>query len=423
MKITTRFLLALVLVASIGFAALHYATQEWMGGFYLLTHAILILSMVGAICRKPPERALWLGFALCGSIYLWWALHPPPRGMTPVSPVVIFQGDVDSNFDPTFRWAREHVIQECLISLFVASLGGLLARLIFGTSPPLSPDQESESIPPIGRPATGIRRWRIAAIATLAAIIIISAFFTLARRSDPALWVGSVHFATWGILGFLAIGAACWSGRPRMVCFGAALFGIGYMILNRGPDRLVGWYVDRYGYERLIGDQFLLSLPVPLKIPPFTSGFPAESAAVAESNARIRTALEQTIPLTFPDGIPLQDFIKYLRAATRSPDGHEILIHVDSNILEQSDEQAEDDLTMQSPVRVDIEGNPLSASLRVALDDLGLAYQIKDGVLSIVREAEVPPSLDHRLILGHCIMALIAAAIGAGAVPLLIKIS
>ena len=77
----------------------------------------------------------------------------------------------------------------------------------------------------------------------------------------------------------------------------------------------------------LVADQFLIALRPWL--PPIVSGFPAETAAIAAANARVRKTLEQPIPMTFAEETPLEDVLTYIRAATWSPDGRELPIYVD----------------------------------------------------------------------------------------------
>src|SRR5262249_39761145 len=63
---TIAGLMGAVLVAAIGFAALRNASETWAGVIFLLTCAVLCLSIVGVVCRGLPARAGWLGFALFG---------------------------------------------------------------------------------------------------------------------------------------------------------------------------------------------------------------------------------------------------------------------------------------------------------------------------------------------------------------------
>jgi hypothetical protein len=77
-------------------------------------------------------------------------------------------------------------------------------------------------------------------------------------------------------------------------------------------------------------------------------------------------------------------------------------------------------------LKIDVEGIPLQASLRLCLEQLDLTYEVHDGMLFIAsterQEAlrrQVVPPLDHSyLVAGHCVLALIAAVIGGVLAPI-----
>src|SRR4051812_5876178 len=75
-------LMGLVLVASIGLAALRSGSETWAGVLFLVTCGVLALAVVGVACRGAGERAWWIGFALFGWGYLalaYWCSAPTPR--------------------------------------------------------------------------------------------------------------------------------------------------------------------------------------------------------------------------------------------------------------------------------------------------------------------------------------------------------
>jgi hypothetical protein len=77
--------------------------------------------------------------------------------------------------------------------------------------------------------------------------------------------------------------------------------------------------------------------------------------------------------------------------------------------------------SMTSTIRnIDFEDVPLKTSLRLCLDQLDLTYRIRDGVLFITsKESEVTPVYqDPFLIVGHCVLALLAAGFGGTVAPL-----
>ena len=128
------------------------------------------------------------------------------------------------------------VVGHCLWSLLAAMIGGGLAHALFAA--PAGPSAGREAGP--GQERRPVRAgWRRLAAVGLAGLVTVTALVLVGPRSDPALWAGAVYLLTWVLLGTAALGFACGRGRRRMVWFGAALFGLGYMVLNRGPVRFV----------------------------------------------------------------------------------------------------------------------------------------------------------------------------------------
>jgi len=73
----------------------------------------------------------------------------------------------------------------------------------------------------------------------------------------------------------------------------------------------------------------------------------------------------------------------------------------------------ETDKTLTSTVILDIQDVPLGTTLGVCLKQLGLAYGIRDGFLIITSAESVPPPYEDPFLMGgHCVLALIAAAVG-----------
>ena len=137
----------------------------------------------------------------------------------------------------------------------------------------------------------------------LVGLVTLTILVIVRRRSDPALWAGAVYLLTWVVLGTAVLGFACGRGKRRMVWFGAALFGLGYMVLNRGPDRF-----EEVSYVHLVADQFL-SRPPPMA----ASGrerVPRGDGGIATANTRITKTLDQVIPMRFPDPTPLEDVLQ-----------------------------------------------------------------------------------------------------------------
>ena len=87
--------------------------------------------------------------------------------------------------------------------------------------------------------------------------------------------------------------------------------------------------------------------------------------------------LEEPIEMRFPNETPLEDVLKYIQSATAGPQGSGIPIYVDPIGLAMVEK------TMTSPVKMDLEGVPLRRTLRLVVEQLGLGYGIKDGMVTI----------------------------------------
>jgi hypothetical protein len=160
-------------------------------------------------------------------------------------------------------------------------------------------------------------------------------------------------------------------------------------------------------------EQFLYALRPWL--PPFVRRFAAASNdRVVATNARIFEALERPIPMRFPNGTPLEDVVKSIRVEAVGPDGQGIPIHIDPVGLNEAEQ------TIASPVVIDLEGVPLKTSLRLALEELGLEYRVREGVLVITAPTieSTPRPEDPDVIVADCALALLGAVAGALLAPL-----
>jgi RNA polymerase sigma factor (sigma-70 family) len=88
--------------------------------------------------------------------------------------------------------------------------------------------------------------------------------------------------------------------------------------------------------------------------------------------------LEEPVVMSFPNPTPLDDVLKYIKAASTTPQFAGLPIYVDPKGLEEANSGG-----MGAPVTVDLEHIPLKTSLRLMLKQLGLAYCVRDGVLII----------------------------------------
>jgi hypothetical protein len=69
-RVTIRSVMALVLLAGFGFAALRDPSMWWVGGVLACLIGLLLTACVGAIYRTGRERAFWLGIVVFGGGYL-----------------------------------------------------------------------------------------------------------------------------------------------------------------------------------------------------------------------------------------------------------------------------------------------------------------------------------------------------------------
>jgi hypothetical protein len=72
-------MMASVLLAGFGFAALRNADAIWASASYTLAIVVIATALVGALVRKGPTRATWTGFAVFGWCY-FLVVHLPDWG-------------------------------------------------------------------------------------------------------------------------------------------------------------------------------------------------------------------------------------------------------------------------------------------------------------------------------------------------------
>jgi hypothetical protein len=109
--------------------------------------------------------------------------------------------------------------------------------------------------------------------------------------------------------------------------------------------------------------------------------------------------LEEPIAMSFPNETPLDDVLKYIKQATKTPTFSGIPIYVDPEGLQEVKQ------SMTSTIKFDQEHVPLKRTLRLILNQLDLSYMVKDGLLMIdsraviteTRAEEVERKLDRVL--------------------------
>ena len=402
--------MGIVLVSAVGLAAWRNADEPWAGAMLLLTWGILCMAIVSAIYCKGGRRAWWLGFAVFGWGYLallrysrdWgMPLNPlrllldmvqPWMAPPPQPPVGMFGGGGGgggfggSGGGPSW-WA---LIVQCLWTLLIASIGGFLSWFFFASS------RDGPDAPAVGDPTRS--RWLRPTITGLVVLIVGAAATAILSGSHASFWAGLTFLLTEVFLGLTALGAVLDRSLRRPRWLGAALFGLGYaaLIFSRPVTEPPGAY--------LATDQVLKALR------PWLASAPKSLSA---ENARILEALERPIQMKFANETPLDDVLKYIKQATTTPTFNGIPIYVDPIGFQEAQR------SMNSTVQIDLEGVPLRATLALCLRQLGLGYEVKDGFVRITAERNLSTSLDDPfLIVGHCLLALLAAGLGAVTAPI-----
>ncbi len=430
-------LMGVVLVSAVGIAALRHSTVAWVGAIDLLTRAILGLAVVKAIYVRGPARAGWLGFAVFGWGFLGLVMprmqeddsplpYLPTRILLAAEPLLgrhpgfdrrdfvferFFTGDFRDVLYDDYIYLR---IGYDLMSMVVALVGGMLARLAFARSP-----GETGPGPTLSPACAG---WVRATFAAWAALVPITATIALRSTWRAGFWAGLTFLLTSGLLGLAGLAAIHLRGRRRGPCVGAAMFGGGYLVLVFTPSPY-------------------LPMPTGLLLQSLRSRFPALAGPTAASNARIIEELERPIPMEFPRKTPLSAVLAYLKKSTSPPNGPGIPIYLDPVGL------AEAERTPDSTIAIELRGVPLKVSLAIALGQVGMGYIVEDGMLRITSAESMhdqeapfysigPRSRDHRsfgqrearlaltsdladpyLIVGHCLLAMLLAGLGAIASP------
>jgi len=213
----------------------------------------------------------------------------------------------------------------------------------------------------------------------------------------------AVVLATQATLALAILAVVYRAGERRAFWLGFALFGWAYMALTweswlgRGEDRpemLTSIALDHLasGLHHTGDPQTALW--------PFSG--PSHRAI---RNRFILARLEEPVAMSFPDEMPLEDVLKYVKAATTGPNDSGFSIYVDPVALDKAGK------TMKSPVRLDVEGVPLRVTLGLLLKQLDLEYVVQDGLLKIGNASTLSSATPFRR-MGHCYWALLAAFCG-----------
>jgi hypothetical protein len=401
-------------VTALVLAAARNGSPAWASAILMLTCGVLGLSIVGVVSRTGNERVWWLGFALFGCGYLvlaFWSEADINRLPTTRLIEVLFSkirpnfpkpAAATSAFPP---WTVVH-ISHCVWALLAASLGGALAYALFHAR-----DSAGEPINEVSETARQSRSvrldtrwWSRPAVIWPLGFALVGLAAIASSRAAPGIWAGIVFLLTGGLLSLATLGAMVGHRGRRKFWLGAALFGWSYMVFSFGRASEAGWPYPPTTH--------LLNAIRPGERPHW-SGFPDASDRFNAKSQSVRRALERRIPMHFPDGAPLEIVLKYIKAQTASAGNKGIPIYVDPLALRFTRN------ALASPVRIDIDGLPLERSLDLCLNQLDLTFAVRDGFLIVTEPgAALPAYEDPFLVVGHCVLALSAAAVGAAVVPI-----
>jgi hypothetical protein len=193
------------------------------------------------------------------------------------------------------------------------------------------------------------------------------------------------------------------AGERRAFWLGFALFGWGYMALTweswlgRGEDRpemLTSIALDHMGSGLHHTGA------------PQTALWPFSGPSGRDIRNRfILARLEEPVSMSFANETPLEDVLKYIKAASEGPNDTGFSIYVDPVALNKAGK------TMTSPVTLDVEGVPLRVTLGLLLKQLDLDYVVQDGLLKIGNTSTLSSATPFGR-MGHCYWALLAAFCG-----------
>ncbi len=408
MRESTAGLMGLVLIVALAVTALRTNSEAWAGSTLLATLAILGLCVTGVVCRDAEDRPRWFGAALFGWGYLaiaFWLIQDW-RGLPTITLLdhvwTAFKLPVPEKANYRFgvpvassnyEWTAHSIW-----ALVFAVMGGSFASWLFPSrgrdpsiEPPLAFADATARISPY-RPLiisfTGL------GLVALIAITLVGL--------KPGLWAGLVFMITCGFLGIAVLGSVLYRSDHRATWLGPALFGVGYLGLA------FAWRPHEARWPPL-PTVFILEEVRP-SIPTRLSGYPFTTDPASVANARILGTLEQSISLRFPNETSLDLVLKEMLSATKKMTGKGIPIYVDPVGLSEARR------SLASTVTLDLEGVSLKSGLRACLKPLDLDYQVKDGYLMITSPTYIErpsPSQDPYMIVGQCLLAMVAAMVGA----------
>ncbi len=133
-----------------------------------------------------------------------------------------------------------------------------------------------------------------------------------------------------------------------------------------------------------------------------------------DASRRLRQALEEPVTVHFPENTPLSVVLEPVNKTLRRSIGKEPVVYAVDLELRLIPEELD-----RRVVSIDRENIPAREALRLCLGQLGLTYRVQSGYIRIVPDAYRPIAFgeDPVMILGHSLLALLAAVIGGFTAP------
>ena len=410
-RFTIVGLMTLVLAVAVAFAAVRNADPTWSGVLALLTYGTLGVAILGIVFRSGAERAWWFGYFLFGWGYLRlapWAFSHADGSPTRLL-LLWIRRKSGSPPTPAGPFAASDLvlsqIDRCLWAIPAALLGGLLVRLLFVSSR-VGPDRPRAAVPEPARPA-----WKLAIMPVgigLAGLVLMRLMMVLWWTSDPGLWAGGTYLVTCGLLGIATLGALLGGGDPGRSGSAPPCSAWATSTWRWSPISLRSMTRRSCIRERPTNS----STPYARSCRRRSAGPPRRTNASSRRwsgrsrcgsrRGRRWTNCSSTSRKRRQPPVSRVSPSTLTRSASRKPSAH-----------------------FNSTVRIDIEGHPLKATLRLCLRQLGLSYMVKDGHLWISGDDEVvePEGEVSFRIVGHSLLALLAAGVGGVLAPLISALS
>ena len=248
-----------------------------------------------------------------------------------------------------------------------------------------------------------VPRVRFTVRGMMLALVAVSAGLASLVSASEAL-AGSVLLLTLATFAVAILGVVYRRGDARASWLGFALLGWGYMFVASGS-----WWDRTVDRPELVTSAALTHLY--LQFPHERNPMPLPSTithlfnAPDPRNEAVWTKLAQPLSMNF-DEVRLEELLKYVKSATQGSTDAGIPIYVDPAGLRAAHQ------TMKLPVSISVENVPLRTTLTLVLRQLGLTFDVRDGLLTITKGSADPLGLDAFLRIGHCYLALLAAWIG-----------